>query len=85
MRDDKITKVLLGLIALFLGILALRPLVAPVPSSAAKPVRYRIIETTGVPLRLEFKDFEKLLNQVGAEGWDVVELVRGTVILKQSD
>ena len=85
MRDDKISKILLGLIALFLGIVALRPLVAPAPSAAAKPVRYRIIEDTGKTLRPEFKDFEKLLIQVGNEGWDLVTLVRGTVILKQSD
>jgi len=85
MRDDKITTILLGLIALFLGILALRPLVAPTPSSAAKPVRYRIIEDTAKPLRPEFQDFEKLLNQVGNQGWDLVTLVRGTVILRQSD
>lgn len=85
MRDDKISKILLALIALFLGILALRPLVAPPPSAAAKPVRYRIIEDTGKALRLEFREFESLLNRVGGEGWDLVALARGAVILKQSE
>lgn len=85
MRNDKISKLLLGLITLFLGIMALRPLVVPAPSAAAKPVRYRIIEDTARPLRPEFKDFERLLNLVGNEGWEVVALVRGAVILKQTD
>lgn len=85
MRDDRISKLLLGLIALFLGILALRPLVTPTPSAAAKPVRYRIIEDTVRPLRPEFREFEKLLSQVGNEGWELVALVRGAVILKQTE
>jgi len=85
MRDDAISKILLALIALFLGLLALRPLVTPAPSAAAKPVRYRIIEDTGRPLRPEFRELESLLNRVGSEGWDLVTLVRGGVILKQSE
>ncbi|MBI4608627.1 MAG: hypothetical protein HY726_06455 [Candidatus Rokubacteria bacterium] len=85
MANDRISRLLLGLIALFLGIISLKPFVAPPASAAAKPVRYRIIETTGGPLRQEFRDFEQLLNRVGAEGWEVVELVRGAVLLKQSD
>ncbi len=85
MKTDKISRLLLGLIALFLGILALRPLVTPSPSAAAKPVRYRIIEDTGRPLRPEFQEFERLLNQVGNDGWELVALVRGAVILKQAD
>ena len=85
MRNDKISKILLGLIALFLGIVVLRPLVTPVSGAAAKPIRYRIIEDTGRPLRPEFQELEKLLNQVGSQGWDVVALARGTLILKQSD
>lgn len=85
MKDEKILKILLALIALFLGILALRPLVTPTPSAAAKPVRYRIIEDTGKPLRPEFREFESLLNRVGSEGWDLVALSRGAVILKLSE
>ena len=85
MKDDKILKILLALIALFLGILALRPLVTPTPSAAAKPVRYRIIEDTGRPLRPEFREFESLLNRAGSEGWDLVALSRGAVILKLSE
>jgi len=85
MRDDKVSRLLLGLIALFLGVIAIRPLVAPAPSAAAKPVRYRIIEDTARPLRPEFKEFETLLNQVGKEGWELVTLVRGAVILKQAE
>lgn len=85
MNNNKITKILLALIALFLGILALRPLVTPTPSAAAKPVRYRVIEDTGRPLRPEFREFESLLNRVGGEGWDLVGLSRGAVILKLSE
>lgn len=85
MRNDLMSKLLLGLIALFLGIIAVRPLVAPTPSAAAKPVRYRIVEDTGRPLRPEFKDFEQLLNRVGAEGWELIALARGGVILKLAE
>ena len=85
MKDDTISKILLALIALFLGILALRPLVTSTPSAAAKPVRYRVIEDTGRALRPEFREFESLLNRAGGEGWDLVALSRGAVILKLSE
>jgi len=85
MIHDRISRLLLGLIALLLGIIAVRPLVIPTPSAAAKPVRYRIIEDTGRPLRPEFKEFEQLLNRVGAEGWEVTALARGAVILKLAE
>ena len=79
MRGDWYTKTVLTVIALALATLAVKPLVTPSPSYAARPIEYKL---TKVPNWFAHPS-EDILNKLGQEGWDIAYGFGEFIVLKR--
>ncbi len=77
-RPDRLTNVLLGVIAVLLAILVLRPIMTISPRRAAA-IEYKVVQA----LPGDFN--ESLLNGLGGEGWELVWVLesRNTYIFQR--
>jgi hypothetical protein len=80
MRIDAVTRWVLGVIALLLGILAVRPMLAPEPSQAAKIIRYKVVSDSFQT----FADLETSVNLLGMDGWEVITSTGSALVLRRS-
>ena len=80
MRIDGYTRALLTAIALALTVLAVRPLLAPAPSYAARAIEYRIIS---VPDSTRNNVLLEKLNSLGKDGWEAILFVGDGVVMKR--
>ncbi len=79
MKGDLFTKISLIIIVVLLALNIILPILSsPVPSYAAKNIQYKVI-TCEEPARKLARDlamdgdsFEKLLNEYGKEGWELI-------------
>ncbi len=81
MQIDALTKVMLAVIALFLGVLIVRPVLEPAPGYAAKTmIQYKVVSDSFQT----FADLEAALNVLGSAGWEVVAPAGGALVLRRS-
>lgn len=78
MRTDGYTRALLTIIALALVVIAVRPLLVPVPSHAARKIEYKLVSGG-----LSDDQTALELNQLGNAGWEAVAATPRHVILKR--
>jgi hypothetical protein len=79
MRIDGYTKALLTIIALALVVIAVRPLLSPTPSYAAKVILYKVYGQPG----FDTNSMEFELNNLGRQGWDFAGVAGNRIIMKQ--
>lgn len=70
MLIDRYTKVVLTFIAIALGVIAVRPILTPSVSLAAKPIEYKVLASRGEPS-------EAYLNEHGQAGWELIWFAPG--------
>jgi hypothetical protein len=57
-----------------LGLIALRPLLVPPPSYAAKKIEYKVVDLSGPGAH---QRVESRLTELGNDGWDLAAVVQG--------
>jgi len=73
MKNYLFIRTLLIIIVVLLALNIILPIISsPAPSHAAKNVQYKVIDIGEVPKDNE--SFEKLFNEYGKEGWELIAL-----------
>ncbi len=81
MKSDLFVRMLLIIIVVLLALNLILPiLLSPAPSYAAKNIQYKVINYEEVRGK---ESFEKLLNEYGEEGWDLIGLVLNWYVFKR--
>lgn len=79
MKSDLYLKSLLLIIAVFLGIIALRPFLQTDLATAAKSVEYRAVRSK----RLTVPSLQKALDKAIKDGWELVDHYDYILIFKK--
>lgn len=81
MKCDLFIKISLIIIVVLLALNIILPILSsPVPSYAAKNIQYKAINYEEVRGK---GSFEKLLNEYGEEGWELIGLVLNWYVFKR--
>jgi len=81
MKGDLCIKISLIIIVVLLALNIILPILSsPAPSYAAKNIQYKVINYEEVRGK---ESFEKLLNEYGEEGWDLIGLVLNWYVFKR--
>ena len=68
MKGDLFIRTLLIIIVVLLALNIVLPILSnPMPSYAARSIQYKVFELPG-----EIEDIEKILNEYGKEGWELI-------------
>jgi len=68
MKGDLFIRTLLIIIVVLLALNIVLPILSnPMPSYAARSIQYKVFEMAGGP-----GDTEKILNEYGKEGWELI-------------
>ncbi|MBU4350694.1 DUF4177 domain-containing protein [bacterium] len=72
MKGDLFIRTLLIIIVVLLALNIVLPILSnPMPSYAARPIQYKVCKMMD-PLAWEIEDIEKILNECGKEGWELI-------------